>query len=431
MHLIIHRGTHEIGGSCVELQTDEARILIDFGLPLTGPGGADLDQKSFKGKSRESLISSGVLPDIQGLYGDEVPLFDGILISHAHQDHYGLLSYVNPKIPIYLSAGALEMIKAAYYFGQTDYKPTNTKLICSWDNPFQIKDIKITPYLADHAGFDARAFLIEAEGKKLFYSGDFRGHGRKGKVFDYLLEHPPSNVDYLLLEGTTIGRTTKEENSEKTIEEDLVKILKKQKEMIIITCSSQNIDRIVTIYRACKRTNHIFVIDPYTAYILDKCKAIAPGAPQFDWGANIRVFFTQNSYTNKLAKTKDLFKFKSAKITREEILKNLTNIVLKDNFKNRNDFFKRKDIVDPLYIYSQWSGYLKKDKQLPGLLDRCNGRLVKLHTSGHAYPKDLRRLETKLKPKKIIPIHTEFPGRYKELFGDKIMQCRDGEVYTL
>ena len=34
MTLTIHRGTHEIGGSCVELRTTEAKILIDFGLPL-------------------------------------------------------------------------------------------------------------------------------------------------------------------------------------------------------------------------------------------------------------------------------------------------------------------------------------------------------------------------------------------------------------
>jgi len=36
MKLIIHRGTHEIGGSCVEIETDKTRILIDFGMPLVG-----------------------------------------------------------------------------------------------------------------------------------------------------------------------------------------------------------------------------------------------------------------------------------------------------------------------------------------------------------------------------------------------------------
>ena len=34
MKLTIHRGSKEIGGSCVELQSGQSRILIDFGLPL-------------------------------------------------------------------------------------------------------------------------------------------------------------------------------------------------------------------------------------------------------------------------------------------------------------------------------------------------------------------------------------------------------------
>ena len=34
MTLTIHRGTHEIGGSCVEMRTDKAKILIDLGIPL-------------------------------------------------------------------------------------------------------------------------------------------------------------------------------------------------------------------------------------------------------------------------------------------------------------------------------------------------------------------------------------------------------------
>ena len=40
LQLIIHRGSHQIGGNCVELVSPNARILIDCGLPL------DYDEKS-------------------------------------------------------------------------------------------------------------------------------------------------------------------------------------------------------------------------------------------------------------------------------------------------------------------------------------------------------------------------------------------------
>jgi len=52
---------------------------------------------------------------------------------------------------------------------------------------------------------------------------------------------------------------------------------------------------------------------------LSKLKEIYLNIPQSDWGKNIRVFFVPSSYTEKLAEDKSLFKFKTAKITYEEI----------------------------------------------------------------------------------------------------------------
>ena len=33
MKLTIHRGAKEIGGTCIEIQSENSKILIDFGLP--------------------------------------------------------------------------------------------------------------------------------------------------------------------------------------------------------------------------------------------------------------------------------------------------------------------------------------------------------------------------------------------------------------
>ena len=63
----------------------------------------------------------------------------------------------------------------------------------------------------DHSAFDAYALLVEADGKRVYYSGDFRGHGRKAALFEGMVRNPPGNIDVLLMEGTTIGRTGSEE----------------------------------------------------------------------------------------------------------------------------------------------------------------------------------------------------------------------------
>ena len=70
---------------------------------------------------------------------------------------------------------------------------------------FSIGPFVITPYLMDHSSVDAFGFLIEGEKKRIYYSGDFRAHGMKEKVFKWFLADPPKNVDHLLMEGTIIS----------------------------------------------------------------------------------------------------------------------------------------------------------------------------------------------------------------------------------
>ena len=42
MRVRIHRGAHEIGGSCVEIEHHGKRIVLDVGRPLDGGLDADL-----------------------------------------------------------------------------------------------------------------------------------------------------------------------------------------------------------------------------------------------------------------------------------------------------------------------------------------------------------------------------------------------------
>jgi ribonuclease J len=427
MRLIIHRGAKEIGGTCIELQAKHSKILMDFGLPLVDKNKKQFDFKKIKNKSKEDLIKSGVLPDIKGLYKGEQPAFDAILLSHPHQDHYGLLSFVNPQIPVYLSHGCKKLIEISYFFGQTIYDPKNVKAVEKW-KPFKHGDFTITPYLVDHSGFDALAFLIESEGKRIFYSGDFRGHGRKSVLFDNMLKNPPKNIDYLILEGTTLGRQNGQYHSEAGIQNELTRLLRDNRSLFFIACSSQNIDRIVSIYRACRNTDCIFVIDPYTALVLDSLKKLSSKIPQFDWGKNIKVFFAPSSYTNKMAKDKTLFKFKSAKIIYEQIRIKRNQIIIKDSYSTRMYFTKKNGLTGATLIYSMWDGYLP---EVEPFWDKYKVPIVKLHTSGHACIEELQKFVKAIDPTYIIPNHTFFPEKYLELFGAKTRIINDKETVEI
>ena len=427
MKLTIHRGSKEIGGSCVELQSGASRILIDFGLPLVDANKERFDSKKVKGKCKEELIESGVLPNIEGLYEGEQPTVNAILLSHPHQDHYGLLSFVNPKIPVYLSEGCKQLIEISHFFGQTDFTAINVKPVTVWKQ-FGEGDFKIRPYLVDHSGFAALAFLIEAEGKRIFYSGDFRGHGRKGVLFENMLKRPPKDISYLLLEGSMIGREQGEYRSEGDVENRLVSLFKGGNELFFIACSSQNIDRIVSIYRACVRSNRIFVIDPYTALVLHKLKKISAHIPQFDWDEHIRIFFVPNSYTDKMAEDKSLFRFRSAKITYDEMQGIRDRLVIKDSSTTRRVFSKKGHLERTTLIYSMWEGYLPDVKTF---WDENRVPILQVHCSGHAYIDDLQRFAAAIRAKCIIPIHTFFPEKYFELLGSNVKLVKDREALEI
>jgi ribonuclease J len=427
MDLTIHRGAKEIGGTCIELKTAESRIIIDFGLPLVDENKEAFDAKGIHGKSKEELIRKSILPDIKGLYKDDSPSVDAILLSHPHQDHYGLLSFINPNIPIFMSQGCKILIEASYFFGQTDCQLTNIQTVQSW-KPFKRGDFTITPYLVDHSGFDALAFMIEAEGKKVFYSGDFRGHGKKSILFKNMLKNPPKGIDYLILEGSMLGRDKGKYETEQDIEDELAAQFKHGNNLFFVACSTQNIDRLVSIYRACLKSDRVFVIDPYTALILDKLQAVSSNIPQYDWGKNIKVFFVPNSYTERMAENKSLFKFKSAKITYDEMQEKRHKLVIKDSYTTRRIFAVKKNLGDSVLVYSMWEGYLPEVKPF---WDKYNVPIIIVHSSGHAYVEELQEFVKAIKPKWIIPNHTFYPEKYPDYFGSSILLLRDKETVEL
>ncbi len=177
----IHRGAEQIGGSCVELAYDGARILLDLGKPL------DAEE-----------TSPDLLPKIDGLSAAPDSGLLAIVISHGHIDHWGLMPLVEGQVPVAMGAATQRILKAAAPFVPQGYAPDDTIDLAD-RRVVQIGPFSITPYLVDHSAYDAYALTIEAGGKRLFYSGDIRGHGRKAKLFEAMVRHQPKAIDSMLM----------------------------------------------------------------------------------------------------------------------------------------------------------------------------------------------------------------------------------------
>lgn len=405
--LTIHRAAHEIGGNCIELALGGERILLDMGRPLAAPRDA-----------------RGLLPASLDTHAPAT-----ILISHPHQDHYGLLEEAPPAWPVRCGEPTRQLMHLT--MGLTGR--TLAHEITSWTSGerFAIGPFQITPLLTDHSAFDAHMLLIEAAGKRVLYSGDFRMHGRKRALVERMMQAPPKDIDVLLLEGTNLD-SDKPCVTEDDLEERFRQLFLKTPGRVFVAWSAQNVDRTVTIYRACLKTGRTLVVDLYTAEVMEMLAAFGR-LPAPDW-RQVRVVLTRglrrradDDFVERLVKSGVALGAASLQGSADKLVIMTRPSLIRD--------FVAKGVrasSDDAWSWSQWMGYLreKDGAEVRAFFDAAGAAAEHIHTSGHASASDLRAFAAAIAPKRMVPIHgvnwdNEQPGF------PPILRLRDGEPHTL
>jgi len=432
LEITIYRGNKEIGGTLIEIKASDSRILIDAGYPLflnKKPIPDDVIKKPYS-----ELLALGVLPDIKGLYFWDKKGFDGVIISHAHIDHYGLLKYINLDIPIYMSKGTETLINISQKFLLYERFEINTKYFDMY-REFRISSFKIMPYLMDHSAFDAAAFETSCRDKTVIYTGDFRGHGRKSVCLEKFIRNAKKNADVLAIEGTMSSRQEEKVLTEQELEEWLVTKIGNSQKPVLFQSSGQNIDRLVTFYRASLRLNRTFVLDVYTANVLYELRNLGNNRlpyPSKDYN-NIKVFYPY-SLTDKIFKEigKEYAKrFSSYHISKKE-LKRIQNKIFMICRPSMKRDIENLELKGGIFFYSLWSGYRDNDYQrnFEEALKRLGFQYEVLHTSGHATIGTIRKVISLLNPKKVIPIHTMEPNSFINI-SEKVELKEDGVSFRI
>ena len=410
MRLRIHRGTQEIGGTCIEIEAQGKRIALDVGLPLDAPD-----------EGQEEL-----LPEVPGFREPDDSLL-GVVISHPHQDHYGLARHIRPEVPVWIGREANAIMTAASAYVPGGHAFADPNFIADRET-VEIGPFRITPYLVDHSAFDAYALLVEGDGKRVFYSGDFRAHGRKKALFEAMVRRPPRDLDVLLMEGTTIGRTGTSEGfaTETDLEREFIQAFKETPGIHFVWTSSQNIDRLVTIFRAAKQTGRVLLIDLYTAVVLE-----ATGRdtiPQSDWdGVRLYVPHSQRVHIKKNELFDDLERHRANRIFPENLPGLRERAVMLFRPPMRYDRGVGAVLEGARLTYSMWEGYLKERsvQRVVTWLEELDIPWRVIHTSGHASAVDLQCFATALAPRMLVPIHSFETGRFAEFFAN-VVQKEDG-----
>ena len=407
--LTVHRATDQIGGNCIELVAKGERVLLDVGRPLDAPSDA-----------------VGLLPATLELTAPVA----GVLVSHPHQDHYGLLEETPAEWPVYCGAATEKLIRlTAGIFGKAverEFRPWST------GRPLTVGEFRITPLLTDHSAFDAHMLLIEYAGKRLLYSGDFRRHGRKGKLVERLMSAPPPDLDVLLLEGTNLG-SDKPTRSESDLEEDFVELFRETPGRVFVAWSAQNLDRTVTLYRSCLRAGRSLVIDLYTAEVLLALAEFGK-LPQPDWSA-MKVVITRS--LSRMYRRRGRGEFVDRMARNGISAKRLGSggnwvVMIRPSLARDFEAAGVTPTVSDAWSWSMWSGYLRAPdgETLKAWFDAGGSKARHIHTSGHASQADLEEFANALDPKKLVPIHGVAWDAERAGFRN-IHRLRDGEPLVI
>jgi len=437
------RGQHP---SCIEELVDLNLIPNEENLSIS-----NLYTREFKNaKTKVKAINKAQTNTKTELIDENYPSnLDGILISHPHKDHYFGLSFVNRMIPIYTGVVTKRIIRA--FCKSEKFTIVNNLNNLNWHtfrtgDILDIKGMKITPFHVDHSVPAAYGFIIYTSAGPVVYTGDFRRHGPLSNMTEEFLQEIKTHntvltnyeldgeqkklisegVKVLICEGTKISKGIVE--SEQRVEENLEKIFMNNPfDFILVKYDRIDWDRFRTFSHMAKKYGWKYIItekNAYFYYLLNK-KAIHEtmrdpnilkddhiyilkrGSANYKWQEKIRQIMYRRNKGNRFLNYREL------KSLEGKFLVYITR--LHEGLKRNLDFAKRglfiSSSIDP---YSE--EFFDNTNTIRKQLEPYGIPSYRVHASGHATPHDIINFIEEVKPKYLIPIHTERPEFFRKLF---------------
>ena len=391
MQITIHRAT-QIGGQITSISTNRVSIIIDLGHNL--PNHTE-NEDAYDNDSAIAGITEGC---------------SAILYTHYHGDHIGLFHHVPDSIPQYIGEVAKQVVCRKYkqlsflreLSQQQKYRHALT--VASGMHTFhenqklRFGDIVVTPYFVSHSAYDAYMFLIEAEGKRILHTGDFRGHGYLSKGLLPTIQKYIGQVDLLIIEGTMLARKDETILTESVLSQKAAELIKEHK-YVFVHCSSTDMERLASFKNATRSMfpKRPLLADDYQKDILALFSETAgKKSPCFDFG-KIYTYSEKNPKLKAWMQEKGFTMFIRASASFNRLLDLILPMLPVEG--------------KPLLIYSMWDGYINRNDTRNEdyvYLQKRFAEVVQLHTSGHATADTLRRVCELTNPRlAILPIHRD------------------------
>lgn len=509
-----HPATGEIGGNKILVEYDDRAWFLDFGTRF-GQAGRYFDEflSPRSAFGLRDFLRMGLIPPIEGIYRPDLMLhepdlferyraaphfrrldhLDGVLLTHAHQDHNGCLGFLRSDVPVYTGlmtavigkvmqdiagkdpegafsyVGRKTMTDEGALRGVTGERHGRPLYVLEDDveivralealrsflrsspgkrttfhpAPIEIADpaaLDLAFFRVDHSIPGSGAFALYTPAGWIGYTGDLRLHGyskwRTERFAEALRELQPQ---LLIVEGTSLSDTPAIE--EPTVHEAARAVVRAERGLVIADFSARNIERLRSFRDIALDAGRRLVVTAKDAYLLEQMHVIDPAIPTPDEEpmAILRaVHATQAAWEEQVR-----VRFYDRMVDAAEIRRSPGDYILCLSYW---DITHLIDIEPPggTYIYSSSEAHDEEQavdqRRLTNWL-RCFGLTVvgglpgaekgPFHASGHIDGPGMERLIETIDPVWLLPVHTEKLGWFTARWPEKVIRGGYGEPVRL
>ncbi len=347
LRITFYDGADCIGGNKFMLEADGTALFFDFGTNFGGE--ATFFDEFLRPRSATGLcdlLELGLLPPLRGIYRRDFeprgrqtweqmasrPLYrelevQAVLLSHAHVDHSGYISFLDPGIPVVTglstaviakamqdtAPGGMEretcyvtpreekegLLHAAHYKkAPHEQRPYVVLDGCMpspeaeefWNRPgtsrtmnsrplavhrsgeFEVGGLLIRRWPVDHSIPGAGAFGVRTSEGWIVYTGDLRLHGWRGQDTRRFMEEVGRLEPVALIcEGTHPGTATPV--TEQEVCSRAVDAVRKAEGLVIADFGPRNVERLLTFLRAAGEAGRLLAVTAKDAYLLEALHA--------------------------------------------------------------------------------------------------------------------------------------------------------------